>query len=165
MNLNQRFITFRIFQYPNFPAESMTCYFMEGLDTILFKLLIRQLSRLQWISKWTVPSDSKQMLMTVRSVCLCSEGLLEMSYFENLFLNYEVVKGADAVFYYSYSSEVVQIIFEWWGIYAHKMLTGTPQVSSRELLLYRKYRSHCELCWNLFLGLGDLEEHLREIHV
>ena len=46
------------------------------------------------------------------SECLCSEGRLEMSYFENLFLNCEVVKGADAVFYYSYSSEVVQIIFE-----------------------------------------------------
>ena len=46
------------------------------------------------------------------SECLCSEGLLEMSYFENLFLNCEVVKGADVVFYFSYSFEVVQIIFE-----------------------------------------------------
>ena len=52
------------------------------------------------------------MLMAVGSECLCSEGLLEMSYFENLFLNCEVVKEADVVFYFSYSFEVVQIIFE-----------------------------------------------------
>ena len=142
----------------------MTCYFMEGLDTILFKLLIRQLSRLQWISKWTVPSDSKQRLMTVCSECLCSEGLLEMSYFENLFLNCEVVKGADAVFYYSYSSEVVQIIFEWWGIYAHKMLTGTPQVSSSEKVIWLKMQ---QSLWNVLENgswSGKLKKHIRGVH-
>ena len=63
--------------------------------------------------------------MTLCSECLCSEGLLEMSYFENLFLNCEVVKGADAVFYYSYSSEVVQIILND-GAYMHIRCLRVP---------------------------------------
>ena len=60
------------------------------------------------------------------SECLCSEGLLEMSYFENLFLNCEVVKEADAVFYYSYFSEVVQIIFLNDGAYMHIRCLRVP---------------------------------------
>ena len=54
--------------------------------------------------------------------------------FKTLVFKCEVSESSLSNFLWSYPFEVIQIIFEWWGIYAHKVLTGTPQASSREIL-------------------------------
>ena len=70
-------------------------------------------------------------------------------------LNCEVINGVEKFPTIAILFEVVQIIFEWWGINAHKMLTGTPQVSSSEKL----FVGNCEICGEMVLGQVNLKKH------
>ena len=45
-------------------------------------------------------------------------------------------------------------------MHAHKMLTGAPQVSSRENVVKWKYLDQCESCGNVFKSLTQLKKHL-----